>query len=160
MKAVVDTNVFVNAIFHGDKWSREVLNRHMNEEITISMNKECQTELLVIFLIFVAEKFKTDKRQLYRYYGKLTDALWTMERTPCKTRTKYSIDNGDNKFINCAIDSNAEYIVTYNSDHLCGFEEQIKKDHGVNIKVLTPYNFIIEVNKFRFRDTVNSNRIR
>ena len=50
IQIVVDTNVFVKAIFHRDENSKKLFQLKTNNKIRFVMNKEMQNELLVTFL--------------------------------------------------------------------------------------------------------------
>ena len=158
MKVVVDTNVFINAVFHEDKYAKEILNKHYKKEIVIAINEDCETELFVIFMAH-AEKFKTDIMRLFRLYKQLTSALWNTEEVMHNIKSSYSKDIYDNKFIDCYIESNANYIITYNTEHFIGFEKDIVKDYGCKLNIISPYNFILECNKLKMQKNLNSRRI-
>lgn len=159
MVVTVDTNVFINALFFKDPWCLKVLENEAKELIVFSMNQATYTELQVVFALHVAESI--DRANSYRLYSKLTNIMWRVMKTPHTIKTKYCVDDpNDNKFIDCAIESKAQYLITENTQHISSeFEPLIKKQYGQDLKIMGPYQFINELNILRLKTTVNSRRL-
>lgn len=151
MKVVIDTSAFIKAIFHGDKWTREVLNLHINKKIKLAMNPECFRELFIVFGE-IAEKVKPNVNDVRKAYEKLINALWNFEQIEHITFSSFCEHESDNKFVDCAIDSQADYILTYNNQHFTNCEEIIKKQYGITIKIRSPYQFIMDFKALKLKE--------
>lgn len=155
---VVDTNVYIHALFHNDRWCREVLNREYNGEIKIAMNIDTYAELSYIIYAH-ANKFSTKPEKLYKIYGLLGSIFWRMKLVPKITFSDLCEDHSDNKFIDCLIDGDADYIVTHDGNHLLGLEDVIEKRYKKKTKILSAYQFINELNLKRLKTNVNTRRL-
>ena len=121
LKVVVDTNVFVKAIFHKNQDAKN---------------------------LFKLKDVKTTNSQQAHYIPQLGTllslSLWQVLEIDHGSKTKFCEDPDDNKFIDCAIDGNVEYIITYDS-HLNSLSDFLEENY--NIKVLNPYQFLLEYKK-------------
>ena len=68
-------------------------------------------------------------------------ALWVSPRIPV---TILSRDPADNKFLECALESQADYLITGNTRHF-----PLKMFHGT--RIITPRDFIDLIGKTIFR---------
>ena len=55
-------------------------------------------------------------------------------------------------FIDCCIDGNVEYLVSedIHVQRIKEFKEDIKEKYGINIKILSPFQFNLEMLKLKF----------
>ena len=139
IKVVVDTNVFVKAIFHKDNNAKALFNLKSNNKIRFVMNKEMQNELLVTFFKLLAQIVEKKQVKNVPALGMLLSlSLWQVFEIDHNSKTNFCEDPDDNKFIDCAIDGNVQYIITYDAllNSLSGFLEE-----KYNIKVLSPFQF-------------------
>ncbi len=139
IQIVVDTNVFVKAIFHRDENSKKLFQLKTNNKIRFVMNKEMQNELLVTFFRLITTTNKKDVKKVTILGTLLSLSLWQVKEIDHISHTNYCTDVDDNKFIDCAIDSNTKYIITYD-EHLNSIADFLKENFNIN--VLSPFQFI------------------
>ena len=111
MKIVIDTNVFISGIFFGG-YPREVLNLLLEERFTAFASREIITEYYEII-----------DRLLERKQGHLNTTLLKLlaqkfSMVDVTSNLSLCRDPDDDKFINCAIDADAIYIVSGDNDLL------------------------------------------
>ncbi len=146
LKVVVDTNVFVKAIFHKNQDAKELFRLKSNNKIRFVMNKEMQNELLVTFFnLLLATAKEKDITNIPKLGTLLSLSLWQVMEIDHNSKTTFCEDPDDNKFIDCAIDGNVKYIITYDA-HLNSLSDFLEENY--NITVLNPYQFLIEYKKF------------
>jgi putative PIN family toxin of toxin-antitoxin system len=157
MRIIIDTNVFIDSLFHDDKHCLEILNREHRRELSFVISNEMLEEIIKTFffhareLKWTLEEFKKPFFMLSRLLRRAIDGNIQTDTTFCK-------DPKDDMFIQCAIDENIEHIIS--SDiHLLGLKQEIKNKNGKVIKILSPYEFVNEHNLYRLKAIVNSNRI-
>lgn len=144
IRVVVDTNVFINGIFKGDKFSQAIFQLKNANKIIFVMNKEMQDELLITFANILLEAFKRrgkkgEEINLIPLSASLSRCLWQVEEVDHIIHTAYCKDDkSDNKFIDCCIDSDVKYLITQDK-HINSVAEIIKKDN--DIEVLSPFQF-------------------
>ena len=143
---VVDTNVFIKAIFHRDEFCKALFKLKSENKVKFVMNKETQNELLVTFFKLLQSILsKKEMLNIFPLASLLSQVLWQVKEIDHKTYTDYSTDIDDNKFVDCAIDGNVKYLITYD-EHLNSISELLKEKH--NIEVLSAYQFYT---KFRLK---------
>lgn len=144
MRVVVDTNVFINGIFRGDEYCKAVFKLKSANKISFVMNKEMQNELIFTFYNILIEAFKRKKSNIKELdilplVATLSKCLWQVEEIDHIINTNYCVeDKSDNKFIDCCIDGNVEYLIT-SDQHINSQQQILKKEHG--IEVLSPFQF-------------------
>lgn len=143
LKVIVDTNVFVKAIFHRNQDAKELFRLKNNNKIRFVMNKEMQNELLVTFFKLLLETAK-DITNIPKLGTLLSLSLWQVMEIDHNSKTTFCEDSDDNKFIDCAIDGDVKYIITYDA-HLNSLADFLEENY--KIKVLNPYQFLIEYKK-------------
>lgn len=127
MKIVVDTNVIISGIFFGGA-PGEILNAIVESKIKACATTEIVEEYFEIIDEMLSRKQgKFDKQML----SPLIDALEMIETT---THIEISRDPDDNKFIECAKDAKAVYIVSGDKDLLI-------LGHYENIEIITAREF-------------------
>lgn len=143
MRIVADTNVFINGIFKGDSFSKAIFNLKSLNKVSFVMNKEMQNELLVTFGNILLEAFDrigdNKKFNIFPLMATLSKCLWQVEEIDHIINTDYCKDDkSDNKFVDCCIDGNVNYLITQDK-HINSVSGQLKKDY--NIEVLSPFQF-------------------
>lgn len=143
MRIVVDTNVFIDGIFKGDNFCKAIFRLKNLNKITFVMNKEMQNELLVTFgniLMVAVERLENNKEfNIFPLMASLSKCLWQVEEIDHIINTNYCVDDkSDNKFVDCCIDGNVQYLITQDM-HINSIGATLKKDY--NIEVLSPMQF-------------------
>lgn len=151
VRVVVDTNVFIDAIFHNDESCKSIFRYKNDKNIAFCMNEKMYKELILIFgRLLEANKLTKDMSRLVAYFG---GTLWEIERIEHKVKTNYCIeDDEDNKFIDCCIDGKVEYLIT-NDMHIrevIKSLEEIKRKYNINLKIMSPYQFSRELLKLKY----------
>lgn len=147
INVVVDTNVFIKAIFHDDEWCKKIFQLKSNNKIKFFMNKDMHAELLITF--FKIQNAIQDNCNSKADYSRflvifLSSAMWQIEEIEHNTNVNLCIDPDDNKFIDCCIDGNVKYLITCDN-HLNSISSILKKKY--NIEVLSPYQFYLSAKK-------------
>lgn len=150
VKVVVDTNVFISAFFHNDKSAQALLRYSQENKIKFCFSKDTNDELYYIFGEMIEKffgSFKTAK--IMERFGRL---VYFSEKVEHNTKTNYSEDKSDNKFIDCCIDGNIKYLISedFHIENVRDFEKEIKKEYGLEIKILSPLQFSMEMLKLKF----------
>jgi uncharacterized protein len=129
MIVVLDTNIFISGIFwNGD--SDKILTFWKEDKIKIINSDETVDEL-----IRVLSKFKIQlSDELKKEWIKLIISNSTLVK-PIENFTIIKEDPTDNKFIDVAVEGNADCIIT-NDKHL------LKIKQFKNIKIITPKEFL------------------
>lgn len=152
IKVVVDTNVIIDAIINGDESCISILKHKHDGNILFCMNKSMYNELIYVFGRHL-DKIKLEK-ELSRLFPKLGNTLWEIQHIPHNTHTNYCIDDeDDNKFIDCCIDGRIEYLITSDM-HIREVQKQledIKSNYGLNLKIMSPYQFTIELLRLSYK---------
>ena len=128
MKVVIDTNVFVSSFFSGKP--REVINLWVNQYVTLCLSKDVLDEYLEVLA-----RLNLDEdllAELMAFFAKGHNLVFT-RKTPIVSIVESDPD--DNKFIECALALNAQFIIT-GDNHLLEIEEY----NG--IKIITPADFL------------------
>ena len=127
MRIVVDTNVIIFGVFFGGA-PGEVLKAIVSNKVTACASKQIVEEYIEIVNEMISRK-----------QGKLNSDILLMlieslEMIKPKTHVKISRDPDDDKFIECAKDADALYIVSGDKDLL------VIKQYE-NIKIITAKEF-------------------
>jgi len=105
LKIVIDTNIYISAIFWGGK-PRDVIDLGRNNSIRIFTSSEIVKEISEKLKI----KFKIPDREVSEILIDLSNFTFPVEITK-----KYWVirdDSDDDKLIDCAVQCNADYIVS------------------------------------------------
>ena len=129
MRVVLDTNVYISAILFGGN-CEEILRLAALESFNIAISKDILAEIDSI----LKEKFGWSKKQVVEAMSYIKDISTLIK--PDVTLSVVKKDPSDNKIIECAVASNAGYIVTGDKKHLL----PLKKYN--NIKILNPAEFL------------------
>jgi len=128
MKIVIDTNVIASSIFFGGK-PKELIDLVVNNKLDAYVTKE------------IVEEYEGTVNYLKdKYRGRfltipLKDIISSLNIIKTTTKVNICRDKDDNKFLNCAIDSNSLYIVSGDKDLLVLGEYE-------KIKIITVANFL------------------
>lgn len=148
MVIVVDTNVVMQALFQKERWSREVLRREFNSQgdIQFAVSPPIQAEYFTVLADLASHP--DGPREAKALCRMLSNTIWRMKKIEIKIESHYCTeDHSDDMFVDCAIASKARYIITDNTQHFQGIPEAVQRDHGRNLEVLGPYQFIKEMDQ-------------
>lgn len=127
MKIVIDTNVVISGTFFGG-FPRKILEAVVNNKVDAYANTKIIKEYLDIVKEMIVDKGgKIDENILSPFIEKLN-------LVKPVSKIKISRDKDDDKFIECAIDSKALYVVSGDKDLLDIVEFQ-------NISIITAKEF-------------------
>lgn len=133
IRVVIDTNTFVSAALFDSSVPRQVINRVKSLAVILASNETLEE----LYSVFTREKFdkyltRIERAQFLRsVLDEVESVVPTSHITDCR-------DPRDNKFLELAVDGNAQYIVTGDEDLL-----QLTPYRG--IKILTPADFLREM---------------
>lgn len=127
MNIVVDTNIIISGIFFGGNPKR-IINAILDSKVNAYISKEILNEY---FEIINEMMFSKGESIDLSFISLLIDRFNIIETT---SKIDISRDPDDNKFIECAVDSNSIYIVSGDDDLL-----SIKNYH--NIEIITAKEF-------------------
>src|SRR4030043_1517182 len=126
-KAVIDTSVMVSVAFPKGELAREIRNMIADGAFTLVASKEMMAELYrVLHYPRILKQFKASKDDIDEFVGMIMEhALFAKGR--------YSLheikeDPTDDMFLACAMEANADFIVS-RDPHL----RNLKQFHGIKI---------------------------
>jgi len=128
-KVVIDTNVFVSGLNFKGK-PREILDLIWKEEIKVCISAFILRELEKV----LEEVFGWDKERIGSTVERIKDK--TIEVQPKVKISVIKEKNDDNRILECAVEGNAQYIVSGDKHHLLSLSEY----QGINI--LSPAEFL------------------
>lgn len=127
MKIVIDTNVLISAVFFGGK------PRIIIEAIVDGiLNAVATTEIIEEYLEVIDEMISRKQGKLDKTI--ITPLIKKMKVIHPQTSIRISRDSDDDKFIECAVDAGAMYIISGDKDLLDILEYQ-------NVKIVTANEF-------------------
>ncbi|MCI8632820.1 MAG: putative toxin-antitoxin system toxin component, PIN family [Lachnospiraceae bacterium] len=127
MRIVIDTNVLISGVFFGG-FPRKILSSIVNGKITAYATFEIINEYEEIIQEMI------DRKQGHINRTILIPLIKTMEIIEPSSHIEICRDSDDNKFLECAKDSHALYIVSGDKDLL------IIKEYE-NIQIITAKDF-------------------
>ena len=127
MRIVIDTNVLISGVFFGG-FPRKILSAVVSREITACATAEIIDEYEEIVQEMI------NRKQGHINKAILSPLIKTMEIIEPVTQVEICRDPDDNKFLGCARDSHAVYIVSGDKDLLV--IEQFE-----NIQIVTAKDF-------------------
>ncbi len=129
MKVVVDTNIIVSGLLTPYGNSAEIIRLIVNSKLTLCYDSRIYTEYYEVLnrpkFNFQKEKISTLLKEI-EFTGELAIGIPLNESLP---------DPDDNMFLEIALESNAECIITGNLNHF-------PKDFCFNIPVFSPSLFV------------------
>ena len=111
MRIVIDTNVLISGIFFGG-FPRKVINAVISNKVQAC----CSDVILDEYYRTIQEVF--ERKQGFYDSAMLSPFVKNLEMIHVKTNLSLSRDPDDNKFVECAVDANALYIVSGDNDLL------------------------------------------
>lgn len=111
LRTVIDTNVFVRAIFHGDRDAQEVLRAASSGRFTVLATEKIQEEVLLALAghAWFARSRPHEISNAIDKVQQLFRKAQVIEAPPVFSGCE---DPTDNMFFNCAIAGRADFIVT------------------------------------------------
>jgi len=137
IRVVVDTNTFVSAAIFDRSVPRQVINRVKSLGIILTSTQVSEE----LYSVFSREKFDKYLSRIERAQF-LLSVLNEVESVKTTTHISDCRDPRDNKFLELAVDGNAQYIITGDNDLL-----HLSPYRGIHI--LTPSDFLKEMNSLR-----------
>jgi putative PIN family toxin of toxin-antitoxin system len=132
MKVVIDTNVFISSFFGGNP--RKIIDLWKKEKITLCLSKDILAEYIEV-LGRIGLKHEQELQELLSLFAKSFNLLF-ISKTPQIKAVK--AHPGDDKFIECAVALNADFIIT-------GDKALAAVREYMGIKILTPQQFLKEI---------------
>ena len=111
MRIVVDTNVIISGVFFGGA-PRQILNAIVTSKVTACATAEIVDEYLEIMDEMLSRKQGSLNRNI------LSPLIHSLEMIEPRTQVELSRDPDDDKFLGCAKDAKALYIVSGDKDLL------------------------------------------
>ena len=133
LKAVVDTNLFVSGLFGGDTISSRLQDYWVNLDFVLVTSIDIIREVNRVFHYpRIQERFKPDEENIKRFFRLIF-------RKAIITKDKYTTDRitddlTDNKFLACALEGKADYVVS-RDPHL----RNLKHYHRIQIVDATTF---------------------
>jgi putative PIN family toxin of toxin-antitoxin system len=131
MKVVIDTNIFVSSLFNAGGMPRKVIDLWKTGEMTLCVTKEILEEYINVLKRFNFIE-KRDLKELLDLFSKRMNIIFIVS-TPHLSIIKN--DPGDDKFIECAVSADAQYIIS-GDKHLKALKTY------KNIKIISPVEFL------------------
>lgn len=127
LRAVIDTNLFISGLFARDSLAAQLQNLWINQEFELVTSIEIIKEISrVLNYPRIKDHFKPKDKNIKRFF-RLVFRKAVIAKDIYKT-DRITDDPTDNKFLACALEKNADYIVS-RDPHL----RNIKHFHGVQI---------------------------
>ena len=111
MKIVIDTNVVISAVFFGGI-PLKVIQAVAGHRVSACANSEIVQEYNDIFSAMIFRKHKWPRYNVFPYF------LDQLEIVPQNADVQFCRDPDDDKFLSCAVDAKALYIVSGDKDLL------------------------------------------
>lgn len=133
LRAVIDTNLFVSGLFAKDSVSARLQDLWINQNFELVTSIEIIKEISrVLNYPRIKERFKPTEENIRRFY-RLLFRKAIISKDIYQT-DKIADDPTDNKFLACALEKKADYIVSRDS-HL----RNLKHYHGIQIVDATTF---------------------
>lgn len=127
LRAVIDTNLFISGLFARDSLAAQLQNLWVNQEFELITSIEIIKEISrVLNYPRIKDHFKPKDKNIKRFF-RLIFRKAIIAKDIYKT-DRITDDPTDNKFLACALEKNADYIVS-RDPHL----RNIKHFHGIQI---------------------------
>ncbi len=119
VKVVMDANIVVSAILSEYGQPAQIVDKFINGKIENYTSKEIILELEDVFKRkeITERSLKKDRKFVLKYYKKFSITI-----KPSKTYNAVKEDPKDNKYIDCAAEAKAEYIIS-GDKHLLNLKE-------------------------------------
>jgi putative PIN family toxin of toxin-antitoxin system len=150
MKVVVDTNIFIDAFFKDDADCKLILRKEHNGEYILLMNHDTHEELQRMLGKFINE-FNAEDNDIISIYKVLSRALLRTENIKTTTKFDKCEDKDDNMFFECAIDGNADYIISKDKHIHALKDKEIRNKNKQIVEILYPDEFIQKLDTIKLR---------
>ena len=127
LRAVVDTNLFISGLFGKDTLSAQLQDLWINQDFDLITSVEIIKEVSRVFYYSRIQKRFKPKEESIRRFFRLIFRKAIIAKDIYKT-DRITDDPTDNKFLACALEKKADYIVS-RDPHL----RNIKHYHGIQI---------------------------
>ncbi|EQC1535384.1 putative toxin-antitoxin system toxin component, PIN family [Clostridium botulinum] len=157
MRVVVDTNVFIGAFFENNQECQLILREEHKGEFQLIMSSKMQEELLRILEKSIKE-YEVNREEALPVIKILSRALLRAEQIKPKKKFTKCEDNMDNMFFECAIEGNANVIISKDA-HIHALKNKdtpIVNNNKEKIKIMYPDEFIMELKKIKLVTNFNS----
>ena len=130
-RVILDTNVIVSAFLKPESNPALILSLFLEGYLTVCLCEEIWTEYREVLK---RRKFqKLDHESIDKFFSIIKEkALWAVPRASVEILKS---DPADNKFLACALEAKADYLITGNTRHFL-----FKKFHGT--RIIIPKDFI------------------
>lgn len=136
MKVVIDTNIFVSSFFGGKP--RKIIELWKNRSIILCISGEIIDEYIEV-LQRMGLRDENELQELLMLFAQSYNCVFTAKTPMLKIIEN---DPDDDKFIECAVALNAQYIIA-------GDKEILDIKNYMGIKVVTPNQFLEEFDKLK-----------
>lgn len=137
LRAVVDTNLFISGLFGKNSLSAKLQDFWINQQFELVTSIEIMKEVSrVLRYPRIRQKFHPKDETLKRFF-RLVFRKAVVTKDIYKT-DRITDDPSDNKFLSCALEGTADYIVS-RDQHL----RNLKQFHG--IKIIDASTFVKKV---------------
>jgi putative PIN family toxin of toxin-antitoxin system len=133
LRAVIDTNLFISGLFAKDSLSAQLQNLWINQDFELLTSVEIIKEISrVLNYPRIQERFKPTEENIRRFFRLIFRKAIISE--DIYQTDKIVDDPTDNKFLACALEKKADYIVS-RDPHL----RNLKHYHGIQIVDATAF---------------------
>jgi len=133
-RVVLDTNIYISAIIFGGK-PEEVFLLAKEEEIELFVSAAIIAEVATK----LSDKFRWSNADVTDFIREIGEAATIIK--PSRQLAVIEADESDNRVLECAVQSKAEYIVSGDQQHLL----PLKNYQG--IKIISPARFLKRIKK-------------
>ena len=134
LRAVIDTNLFISGLFAKDSLSAQLQNLWINQDFELVTSVEIIKEISrVLNYPRIQERFKPSRRKHPKVFPADLQKGNSFQKDIYQT-DKIVDDPTDNKFLACALEKKADYIVS-RDPHL----RNLKHYHGIQIVDATTF---------------------
>jgi putative PIN family toxin of toxin-antitoxin system len=126
-RIVLDTNVYISALFYGGK-PRQILKAALDGQFQLLISLSLKAELERV----MREKFQSSSSEIDQFIASLSEsAEWIAPTQPLRM----CIDEPDNRVLECAVEGKADFIVT-------GDKHLLDLAPIAGVSILTPNAFL------------------
>lgn len=141
LRIVMDTNVFLDAWFEDEDWCEKVNSIIDSRRLQLLFSQDTIGELIYVAKTHAIKIMNRDTIRIILMH-KTADLFFYGTSVNTKdTKCIKLIDSDDEMFLKCAIEGNAEYIITSNIKHF-GNAKNISNRKGRIVKIVRPAEFI------------------
>jgi putative PIN family toxin of toxin-antitoxin system len=130
-RVVLDTNVIISGLWSGPP--RKIIDSWQEGKIQVIISPEILTEYLEVL-----ERFNLPSETQEDFLLLFIEFARTVFVKPSHTALVIKEDPADNKFLSCALEGKADYIVS-------GDRHLLQLSHHKTIPIITPREFILNV---------------